>query len=89
MPTLDSEPVLAVLGAAGTVVSLGLVALKTLGVLDLDPGQTAAIVAFIVAVSGTLIAAVRGTVYSPETVAHMTHRPGTGGSTFYDPEVDV
>jgi hypothetical protein len=62
---MDEEPVLIVLGGLGTVVSLGLVASNTLSWTHLDGSAVAAIVAFIIALTGLIAAALRGEVWSP------------------------
>jgi hypothetical protein len=89
---LDREPVLVVLGAAGTVVSVGLIAANALGIVSLDADQVAAVVAFVAVVSGVLVAALRGQVYAPAThldlmsVAHAMPPPAP--PLFIPPDTD-
>ncbi len=62
------EPVvISLLAGLDPIVIALLVALKSLGVIDLDGGQLAAISAAIVAITGVVAGILRGNVVSPET----------------------
>lgn len=76
---MDENPVLICLGGAALVIAAGLAASNALGWTHLEPGQLAAVIAFVVAFAGLLAAMIRGQVYSPAThdrdVATALHTP--------------
>lgn len=84
---MKREPVLVLLGGLASVVSLGLVAAKLLGWIDLTPEALAAVVAFIGGACGLAAAVLRAAVDSPATVeakvakALETPPPGWQGGT--------
>lgn len=68
---LDREPVLVFLSGLAGLVDLGIIAGNALDWLQLDEGQTVAVVAFVTAVTALIAGVLRASVYSPATVARI------------------
>lgn len=69
---LDAEPVATLLTSLVALVDAALVAGTALGWLDLSAEQTAALVAFVTALSGVVGALLRASVWSPASVERLT-----------------
>ncbi len=77
---MKREPVAVALAGLDAVVAAGLVAANALGWIDLTDGQIAAVVGFVVAVSGLFGAVARGRV-----VPLDTHAEAVVDALFADP----
>lgn len=69
---LSTEPVAVWLAAALAIVNAGLALADVFNWIDTTPEQTTAIGVFVTTVTAIIGALVRGTVYSPSTVADLT-----------------
>ena len=68
-----TEPVAVWMVGLVALINAGLVLADNLDWINTTPEQTAAIGAFITALTAVVGSIVRGTVYSPATVARLTH----------------
>jgi len=73
----DTEPVAVWLVGLVALINAGLALADNLDWINTTPEQTAAIGAFITALTAIVGSFVRGTVYSPATVERLTHHPVT------------
>lgn len=71
----QKEPVAIALAGLDGVVVAGLAMADALDWVSLQPEQTAAVSAFVVAISTVIGAVLRAAVYSPATVAALTEPP--------------
>lgn len=71
-PLKESEPVAIGVGGIAALIDALLILCASIGWLDLSAAQTAALVAFVTALSATVGTWMRGTVWSPASVAHLT-----------------